>query len=178
MLEYDLKLYYLQQLGVDCWVKRPPNRNRSVQLMIIGEAPAYFEDKQGKPFVGKAGELLDKMLGSIGLSEQDVYIANVFKGCPPNNRDPAPSEIEACRSFLNQQIQLVAPKLILALGHFAGQFLFGASTSLVKLRSVLHYYDKLPFIVTYHPAFLLRTPQYKRQAYLDLLFLKNVLSEL
>lgn len=213
MLENDLKLYYLQQLGIDCWVLREPcgdqaaqsssglqklaydvnsctrcdlhqsrtqtvfsRGNQQAKLMIIGDAPADVEDRQGKPFVGEAGALLDKMLGSIGLVEKDVYIANVLKCRPPADRFPQPSEVEACRSFLIQQIQLVAPRLILALGELVGELLFGAPASLSQLRLVLHHYDKIPFIVTYHPDFLLRNPQQKKQAYLDLLFVKDALS--
>ena len=206
MFVNDLKQYYLEQLGIDCWVKREPTReqelyklaqlvsscarcnlyqtrkqtvfsrgNHEAKLMIIGEAPGESEDTLGKPFVGKSGELLDRMLGCIGFREQDVYIANLLKCRPPNARDPESCEIEACGAYLRQQIQLVSPKLILAVGQFAGEFLFGVHASLEKLRSMLHHYDNRPFIVTYHPDFLLRNPQHKKEAYHDLLFVNNTL---
>lgn len=143
--------------------------NPSARLMIIGEAPGFHEDQQGLPFVGKAGQLLDQMLASIGLSNQDVYIANVLKCRPPNNRDPQDFEIEQCSSYLAEQIQLIEPKLIFAVGRFAAQFLLQRQESLTKLRSTIHHYGNTPVIVSYHPAYLLRNPAHKKQAYQDLL---------
>lgn len=143
--------------------------NTQAKLLIVGEAPGFHEDKQGLPFVGKAGGLLDRMLKSIGLNEQDVYIANVLKCRPPDNRDPQPDEIEQCSDYLSQQIHAVEPTLILALGRFAGQFLSGKSSPLNQLRNGLHYYQDVPFIVTYHPAYLLRQPIDKKKTYQDLL---------
>ncbi len=208
MLENDLKLYYLQQLGIDCWVKREPHRDNELQklahivssctrcdlhqtrtqtvffrgnsqakLMILGQSPDDVEDRAGQPLVGKAGALLDKMLTSIGLSDQDVYIAHLLKCSPPAHREPTSCELEACGHFLNQQIQWIMPKLILALGDFVGNFLLGTSASFDTLRSTLHHYDNTPLIVTYHPNFLLNNPQFKKQAYLDLLFVLNTLSD-
>lgn len=149
--------------------------NAKAKLMLIGEAPGFYEDKQGLPFVGKAGALLDRMLHSVGLTEQDVYIANVIKCRPPENRDPKPDEIEMCRNYLSQQIDLVKPQLILALGRFAGQFLFGKPSPLNKLRAMIHHYQDTPFLVTYHPAYLLRNPRDKKLAYIDLIQVKNLL---
>lgn len=143
--------------------------NPSANLMIIGEAPGIYEDKEGLPFVGKAGKLLDKMLKSINLSEDDAYIANVLKCRPPNNRDPQTEEVSLCSSYLKQQIELIQPKLILALGRFAGQFLLNQPLTLAKMRDHLHEHQSIPVIVTYHPAYLLRNPKDKKKAYLDLL---------
>lgn len=143
--------------------------NPQAKLMVIGEAPGFYEDQQGKPFVGKAGILLDKMLAAIGINEEQVYIANVIKCRPPNNRDPQLMEIEACQSYLQQQIDLIKPKLLLAVGRFAGQFLAKNNIPLNRLRNQLQYYDQTPFFVTYHPAYLLRNPRDKKQTFQDLL---------
>lgn len=152
--------------------------NPNAPLMIIGEAPGFHEDKQGLPFVGKAGALLDKMLQSIGLSEEDAYIANVIKCRPPNNRDPKSDEIKSCSDYLKQQIESVDPKLILAVGRFAGQFLVNQSLPLRKMRNQLHHYQGKPVLVSYHPAYLLRNAIDKREAYQDLLQLKKHLNRL
>ena len=144
-------------------------------LMIIGEAPGFHEDKQGEPFVGRAGLLLDKMLLSIGLSPQDVYIANVLKCRPPNNRDPNREEIEQCQGFLMEQIAAVNPKVILAVGRFAGQFIVNRPDSLSSLRRKTHSYQTIPVIISYHPAYLLRNPADKRKAYEDLLVVRQQL---
>lgn len=149
--------------------------NPNARLMIIGEAPGFYEDQQGLPFVGKAGGLLNKMLHSVELSDEDVYIANVLKCRPPNNRDPAPDEISQCCDHLSQQIALVAPKLILAVGRFAGQFLLKATFPLNKMRRKVHDYNGIPVLVSYHPAYLLRNPVDKKNAYSDLLFVKQLL---
>lgn len=151
--------------------------NSKATLMIIGEAPGFYEDQQGMPFVGKAGGLLNQMLQSIEMLADDVYIANVLKCRPPNNRDPQLEEVVQCSSFLTRQIELVKPRLILALGRFAGQFLLNKALPLNQLRSTLHYYNGIPFIVTYHPAYLLRNPADKKKAYLDLITVKKVLQE-
>ncbi len=151
--------------------------NSQAKLMIIGEAPGFYEDKQGKPFVGKAGLLLNEMLSSIGLKEGDVYVANVIKCRPPENRDPLNEEISQCSGYLKQQIELVNPRLILALGRFAGQFLKNQSYPLDTLRQHLHYFEGVPFVVTYHPAYLLRKPSDKKKTYADLLLLKKYLME-
>ena len=146
-------------------------------LMIIGEAPGSHEDKLGQAFVGKAGELLDKMLISIGLTEDHFYLTNVLKCRPPNNRDPEREEIECCQEYLVQQIRAVAPRLILALGRVAGQFLIGGVFPLHQMRNITHHYHGTPVIVTYHPAYLLRNPIDKKEAYLDLLRTQMLLKE-
>ena len=141
--------------------------NPKAQLMIIGEAPGYYEDQQGKPFVGAAGGLLDLMITSVGFEQDQVYIANVLKCRPPNNRDPQAEEIAHCSSYLAQQIAMVQPKLILALGRFAGQYLLNTTQSLASLRMRPQQYQNIPVIVSYHPAYLLRNPADKKKAYLD-----------
>ncbi len=147
------------------------------KLMIIGEAPGFYEDKQGLPFVGKAGLLLNQMLQSIGFDESQVYIANVLKCRPPANRDPATEEIIQCSSYLRLQIELVAPDLILALGRFAGQFLLNKQLPLNQLRNAVYHYLNTPFIVSYHPAYLLRNPVDKKKAYADLITVKKFLMD-
>lgn len=144
--------------------------NRNAELMIIGEAPGFYEDQKGEPFVGKAGQLLNAMLESIGLDRSSVYIANILKCRPPNNRDPQVDEVAACTPFLAKQIALIQPKLLLALGRIAGHFLLETKTSLAQLRGKIHTYgvQQTPLIVTYHPAYLLRTPSDKGKAFQDL----------
>ncbi|VEB37362.1 C-terminal part of DNA polymerase, bacteriophage-type [Legionella sainthelensi] len=151
--------------------------DEKAKLMIIGEAPGFYEDQQGLPFVGKAGGLLNQMLQSVEMAEKDVYIANVLKCRPPNNRDPHLDEIAQCSSFLVRQIELIKPYLILALGRFAGQFLLNKPLSLKQLRNTIHYYNDIPFIVSYHPAYLLRNPADKKKTYTDLLTVKKLLTE-
>ncbi|STX28940.1 C-terminal part of DNA polymerase, bacteriophage-type [Legionella beliardensis] len=151
--------------------------NPTAELMIIGEAPGYNEDKQGLPFVGRAGALLNHMLQSVGLTEEEVYIANVLKCRPPENRDPRNEEIMQCTPYLTEQIELVAPKLLLALGRFAGQFLLKEATTLSKMRGQVHYYQQTPFVVSYHPAYLLRKLTDKKKAYQDLLYVKELLNK-
>ncbi|MFJ1268270.1 uracil-DNA glycosylase family protein [Legionella lytica] len=147
------------------------------KLMIIGEAPGFYEDQQGKPFVGKAGGLLNQMMHSVDLCENDFYIANVLKCRPPNNRDPQVEEIRQCSTYLEQQIELIQPDLILALGRFAGQFLLKQPVALNQLRNRIHYYKKIPFMVSYHPAYLLRRPVDKKKTYADLQAVKRFLDE-
>ncbi|WP_133127440.1 uracil-DNA glycosylase [Legionella nagasakiensis] len=149
--------------------------NPKAKLMIIGEAPGFHEDKQGLPFVGKAGNLLNKMLLSIGFTAEDVYIANVIKCRPPNNRDPKAEEIEACSTHLTQQIILVNPQLILAVGRFAGQFLLNQFLPLNKMRHHVHHYQGKQVLVSYHPAYLLRNPKDKKKAYADLLNVRRLI---
>lgn len=151
--------------------------NSKAKLMIIGEAPGFYEDQQGLPFVGKAGSLLNQMLHSIEMGEEDVYIANVLKCRPPNNRDPAPDEISQCSSYLAQQIEYIKPSLILALGCFAGQFLLNKQLPLNQLRKNIYSYKNTPFVVSYHPAYLLRNPVDKKKAYFDLRSVKKLLEE-
>lgn len=152
--------------------------NPHAKLMVIGEAPGFYEDQQGKPFVGKAGTLLNRMLASIDLSENEIYIANVLKCRPPENRDPTPEEIEQCSGHLVKQIQAVQPQLILAVGRFSGQFLLQDSAlTLASMRGKIHYYLDTPVIVSYHPAYLLRKPEDKKKAYEDLLFLRKAITQ-
>lgn len=141
--------------------------NPQAKLMIIGEAPGFHEDQQGLPFVGAAGSLLDQMVSSIGLDSKQIYIANVLKCRPPNNRDPQSDEITQCSGYLSQQISLVKPQLLLALGRFAGQYLLNTTRSLSQMRDLKQQYQTIPVIVTYHPAYLLRNPADKKNAYQD-----------
>lgn len=150
--------------------------NPQASLMIIGEAPGFHEDQQGLPFVGAAGSLLDLMIASVGIQQDNIYIANVLKCRPPNNRDPKPEEITHCSTYLAQQIMLVQPKLIVALGRFAAQYLLNTTQSLSQMRTRLHQHHSIPVIVTYHPAYLLRTPKDKKRAYQDWLTIQSSLS--
>jgi uracil-DNA glycosylase len=144
--------------------------NRNAQWMVIGEAPGMDEDRQGEPFVGRAGQLLNSMLKAIGLQREQVFIANILKSRPPNNRDPRPEEVRACIPYLFRQIELVNPKLILCVGRIAAQTLLETDTSIGKLRGQLHRIaGNRPMIVTYHPAYLLRSPGEKRKSWADLL---------
>ena len=149
--------------------------NQQADLLIVGEAPGANEDKQGKPFVGRAGQLLNNMLQAIGLQRQDIYIANILKCRPPNNRDPRPEEVALCTPFLERQIALLQPKIILALGRIAAQFLLDSKESLGKMRGHEFQYRDTPLLVSYHPAYLLRTPREKRKSFQDLLTLKKYL---
>lgn len=144
--------------------------NRSAQWMVIGEAPGADEDRQGEPFVGRAGQLLNSMLKAIGFARSDVFIANILKSRPPNNRDPRPEEVQACIPYLFRQIELIDPKLILCVGRIAAQTLLQTDTPIGKLRGKLHRIaGGRPMIVTYHPAYLLRSPGEKRKSWADLL---------
>jgi uracil-DNA glycosylase len=147
------------------------------KLMIIGEAPGFHEDQQGEPFVGRGGQLLTAMIKTIGFNRSDVYIANILKCRPPNNRDPQPEEVKLCTSFLDQQIALIQPRLLLAVGRIASHYLLNTKASLESLRSKTHYYgeEKIPLIVSYHPAYLLRNPIDKKKAFQDLQFIKKTL---
>lgn len=149
-------------------------------LLIIGEAPGADEDRRGEPFVGRAGQLLNEMLKAIGLRREQVYIANILKCRPPNNRDPRPEEAAECSGYLIQQIALIQPKLILALGRVAAQRLLKTDTALGRLRGKCHTHadSGVPLVVTYHPAYLLRTPSDKRKAWEDLLFLRKTIQSI
>ena len=137
--------------------------------MIVGEAPGENEDLQGEPFVGQAGKLLDNMLGALGMNRQrDVYIANVLKCRPPGNRNPEPDEVAQCEPFLRRQVELVQPRVILAMGRFAVQTLLQSTEPIGKLRGRLHAYNGVPVVVTYHPAYLLRNLPDKAKAWADL----------
>jgi DNA polymerase len=152
--------------------------NRSAKWMFVGEGPGEQEDIQGKPFVGASGQLLQKMIVAMQLDPAiDVYICNVVKCRPPSNRNPEPKEIELCRNYLFSQIELVKPQIIITLGRFAHQTLLNTSVALGRLRLKQHYYNKTPLIVTYHPAYLLRNPSAKKDAWADLQLAIQVFKE-
>ena len=142
--------------------------DRSARWMVIGEAPGEQEDLQGEPFVGRAGLLLNEMLRAIGQERERVFIANILKCRPPKNRDPQVDETAACEGFLKRQLALVKPGIILAVGRIAAQNLLKTTTPIGKLRGVVHDYQGVPLVVTYHPAYLLRSPLEKRRAFDDL----------
>jgi uracil-DNA glycosylase len=149
--------------------------------LVIGEAPGAEEDRRGEPFVGAAGQLLDAMLRAIGLDRRtNVYIANVLKSRPPNNRDPRPEEVEACLPYLVRQIALLQPKIMLAVGRIAAQNLLATDAPLGRLRGRVHHFGEhqIPLVVTYHPAYLLRTPADKRKAWEDLKFARSVYQQM
>jgi len=147
--------------------------NPHAEVMFIGEAPGQEEDQQGVPFVGAAGQLLSRIIQAIRLKREEVYIANIIKCRPPGNRDPLPDEIDQCEPYLIQQIQIIRPKIICALGRIAGQVLLKTSASLSTLRGKVHWYQGIKVIVTYHPAALLRHPQWKRPTWEDVKFLRR-----
>lgn len=138
------------------------------RAMLIGEAPGAAEDRSGRPFVGEAGKLLDKMLSAIELDRKDIYITNILKCRPPNNRDPESSERQACLPYLLEQIEIIQPSLILILGRVAALTLLETNLTLEKLRHDVHSFQNIPTYVTYHPAALLRNPNWKRPAWEDL----------
>ncbi|MCX7097505.1 MAG: uracil-DNA glycosylase [Methylococcales bacterium] len=138
--------------------------------LVIGEAPGQNEDEQGLPFVGNAGLLLTEMLRAIGLSREQVYITNILKCRPPNNRDPHADEVANCNAYLQRQQQLIKPKIILAVGRIAAQTLLNTDAPLGKLRGKVHAFNNTPVVVVYHPAYLLRSLPEKRKAWQDLLF--------
>jgi uracil-DNA glycosylase len=143
--------------------------NREADWMVIGEAPGENEDRQGEPFVGQAGKLLDNMLRALSLSRvETVYIANVLKCRPPGNRNPEPDEVARCEPYLKRQVALVRPKIIIAMGRFAAQSLLKSEGSIASMRGRVHEYEGVPVIVTYHPAYLLRSLQDKTKAWADL----------
>ncbi|CAG9180777.1 uracil-DNA glycosylase [Cupriavidus pampae] len=149
--------------------------DRAAEWMLVGEAPGQNEDLQGEPFVGQAGKLLDNMLGALNLARgRNVFIANVLKCRPPENRDPAPDEVAQCEPYLRQQIALLRPKVIVVLGRFAAQSLLRTTTPIGKLRGTVHEYEGIPVVVTYHPAYLLRTLSDKARAWEDLCLAREV----
>jgi DNA polymerase len=152
--------------------------NPEATLLIVGEAPGRDEDIQGEPFVGAAGQLLNKILGAIGFAREDVYIANILKCRPPNNRDPQPEEVAACLPNLLEQLDIIRPKIILALGRVAAQNLLETSSPLGRLRNQVHAYRDIPLMVTYHPAALLRNAQYKRPTWDDVQKLRELHDQL
>jgi DNA polymerase len=151
--------------------------NLAAELLVVGEAPGADEDEQGEPFVGRAGQLLNAMLRAMQAPRESVYIANIIKCRPPGNRDPAPDEVSCCLPFLQRQIELLAPRMMLAVGRIAAQSLLSTDTPIGKLRGRLHEFGpgRVPLVVTYHPAYLLRSPGEKRKAWIDLKFLRNEL---
>jgi uracil-DNA glycosylase len=151
--------------------------SESAPWLFVGEGPGADEDEQGEPFVGQAGKLLDSMLAAIGCERgREVYIANVVKCRPPGNRTPTPDEATACAPFLDRQIELIGPKLIVALGKTAAIRLLGTEASLASLRGKVHRYKTTPVVVTYHPAYLLRSLPEKAKAWEDLLFARRTLA--
>lgn len=137
------------------------------KLVFIGEAPGRDEDRQGEPFVGRAGKLLTDIMRAIGFTRDQVYICNILKSRPPENRDPEPDEVEACEPYLQRQLQIIQPKLICCLGRVAAQNLLKTRASLGALRDGVHFYEGVPVVVTYHPAALLRNPHWKRPTWDD-----------
>ena len=142
--------------------------NPAAGIMFVGEAPGADEDRQGEPFVGAAGQLLNKIISAMDLRREDVYICNILKCRPPNNRDPQPDEIEQCEPYLKRQIELIQPKVICTLGRFAAQTLLRSSDSMGHMRGQSHQYEGIPLVATYHPAALLRNAQWKRPTWEDM----------
>ena len=152
--------------------------NPEAQLMLVGEAPGEEEDKLGAPFVGPAGGLLTKILEAINFKRDEVYITNILKCRPPQNRNPEPTEIQACTAYLFEQIGIIKPRIILALGLFAGQTLLDTTLPLAKLRGKFHEKNGIPILVTYHPAALLRNSEWKRPTWEDVKLLRQKYDEL
>ena len=151
--------------------------NPEADLMFVGEAPGADEDVKGVPFVGRAGQLLTKIIEAIGLSREDVYIANVIKCRPPQNRNPEPDEVETCEPFLFQQVDLIGPTVIVALGTFAARALLRSTEPISRLRGRVHEYRGATLIPTFHPAYLLRNPSAKRDVWEDMKLVKTLLTE-
>ena len=152
--------------------------DQAAEWLFVGEAPGAEEDARGEPFVGQAGRLLDNMLAALGLArDRNVYIANVLKCRPPNNRTPEPLEVDACRPYLERQIALLAPKLIVALGRSAASLLLDTDATIASLRGRVHRYGGVPLIVTYHPAYLLRNLPDKAKAWEDLLLARATVAQ-
>ena len=153
----------------------PGEGNPNAELVLVGEAPGATEDETGRPFVGAAGQLLNKILAAIQLQREDVFICNVLKHRPPGNRNPRPEEVIACSPYLVRQIELIRPKVIVALGTFAAQTLLETKLSIGKLRGQIHQYFGVPLVVTYHPAALLRNPSWKRPTWDDVKLARRIL---
>ena len=149
--------------------------NPDADLVFVGEAPGSEEDRQGLPFVGRAGQLLTKIIESIDLSRDDVFICNVLKCRPPGNRNPEPDEVETCSPFLRQQLEVIRPKLVCCMGAFAAQTMLGMNVPISKLRGEFHDIDGIRYIATFHPAYLLRNPGKKREVWDDM---KRIRAEL
>jgi uracil-DNA glycosylase family 4 len=153
----------------------PGEGNPNADFMCVGEAPGATEDELGRPFVGQAGQLLDKILAAIKLARGDVYICNVLKHRPPGNRNPMPDEVQACSPYLIRQIELIQPRVIVAFGTFAAQTLLNTREGIGKLRGKVHRYYGVPLVVTYHPAALLRNPAWKRPTWDDVQLARRLL---
>lgn len=151
--------------------------NERAKVMLVGEAPGADEDETGRPFVGRSGELLNKILSAIKFAREEVYIANIIKSRPPNNRNPEPDEIEACLPHLIRQIELIRPKMILALGKVAANTLLGNSQAMNAMRGKVHRWRNIDVIVTYHPAALLRNPNWKKLCWEDVQMLRRIYDE-
>ena len=152
--------------------------DRNADWLIVGEAPGAEEDAQGEPFVGQAGKLLDAMLAAIDLARgRNVYIANVLKSRPPGNRNPAPEEIAACLPYLQRQIELIQPRIIFAVGRFAAQALLDTTEPIGRLRGRVHRYRGIPVVVSYHPAYLLRSPVEKAKSWEDLCLARRIVAQ-
>ena len=151
--------------------------NPNANLMFIGEGPGYEEDRQGLPFVGPAGQLLTKIINAIDLSRDDVYIANVVKCRPPQNRDPEPEEVEECRPFLDRQIDAIQPKVICALGRVSAQNLLKTEDGITRIRGRIYTYRGAKLVPTFHPAYLLRNPEKKRECWEDMKLIRRLLTE-
>ena len=161
-------------LGLSRQRSVPGEGNPQAGLVVVGEAPGATEDDTGRPFVGRAGKLLDDILKAIGLRREDVFICNVLKCRPPENRDPEPLEVAACSPYLHRQLELIGPRVILAMGRPAAHALLGGNASLIELRGRLHRYRGIPLIVTYHPAALLRNPHWKRPTWDDVRIARRI----
>lgn len=168
----ELKRKALECQGCPLYKKRTNlvfgSGNPNAKLMFVGEAPGADEDLQGEPFVGRAGQLLTKMIEAIDMRRSDVYIANVLKCRPPNNRSPLPEEIAACAAFVREQIDIIKPRVICALGKFAAQFLLRSDEPITALRGKFHRLGDIEIMPTFHPAYLLRNPNDKRLVWEDL----------
>lgn len=151
--------------------------NHSAEIVFVGEAPGADEDQQGEPFVGRAGKLLNELLKEIGLKREEVFICNILKCRPPNNRDPLSHEVDKCEPYLLKQLSLLKPKIIVALGRIAGNTLLKTSETLTNLRKEIYDYYGIPLIITFHPAAILRNPQWKSPTFEDLKKAKNYLEE-
>jgi uracil-DNA glycosylase len=149
----------------------------TADLMFVGEAPGADEDEQGLAFVGRAGQLLTKIIEAIGLQRSDVFIANVLKCRPPNNRNPEPDEILSCQPFLERQIELIQPKVLVGLGKFGGQWLLKTAAPISKIRGRVGDYNGIKVVPTYHPAFLLRNPSAKKEVWEDMKLVRSLLQE-
>ena len=152
--------------------------NPNAKVMFVGEAPGADEDAQGEPFVGRAGQLLNKIIEAVGMKRGDVYICNILKCRPPNNREPVPSEMELCTPYLAKQIELIKPQFIICLGRTAAQWLLQTNESLGTLRSQVHDYRGIKLIVTYHPAARLRNPGWKRPTWDDMKMFRQLYDEM